>query len=358
MRSAAILRSLACFRLALPAVVALGFAGCSSDTTRFADMSYTGSTRPSGDITTPATTQPAPAISTTTLPPPTSAPAPQSSQLTPPPQPAPPVAANTPPAPRVATSESFKPAPPPVAAAKSKTVHTVAAGDTLHKIARKYQVSVADLRTANNIAPHTKLKIGAKIVVPGAQPQQTVQVAPPTQASQPTQAAPAKRVSTNAKPNPPQPANMPRTLKLSQAPDSETQDRSAASGLAFRLPVHGRIVAGFGPKPSGLHNDGINIAVPEGTPVKAAEDGVVIYANNELKTYGNLVLIKHADGFVTAYAHMSEILVKRDDVVKRGQVIAKSGQTGNVSTPQLHFQIRKNATPVDPMPYLDRSPQA
>jgi len=92
--------------------------------------------------------------------------------------------------------------------------------------------------------------------------------------------------------------------------------------------------------------------VPEGTPIKAAEDGVVAYAGNELKGYGNLVLIRHADNFVSAYANASEIMVKRGDTVKRGQVIARAGQTGNVSSPQLHFEIRKGSTPVDPRKYL------
>ena len=122
---------------------------------------------------------------------------------------------------------------------------------------------------------------------------------------------------------------------------------------SFRWPVRGRIIAAFGPKPNGLQNDGINLAVPEGTPVKAAEDGVVAYAGNELKGYGNLVLVRHSNGFVTAYAHASDILVKRGDAVKRGQVIAHSGQTGNVTSPQLHFEIRKGSTPVDPSQYLN-----
>jgi murein DD-endopeptidase MepM/ murein hydrolase activator NlpD len=133
--------------------------------------------------------------------------------------------------------------------------------------------------------------------------------------------------------------------------DKEEQTASAASG-GFRWPVRGRIIAGFGPKPTGQQNDGINIAVPEGTPVKASEDGVVAYSGNELKGYGNLVLVRHASGHVTAYAHASELLVKRGETVKRGQTIAKSGQTGNVSSPQLHFEIRKGATPVDPMQFL------
>ena len=119
------------------------------------------------------------------------------------------------------------------------------------------------------------------------------------------------------------------------------QDRGAAGAMpSFRWPVRGRIIAAFGPKPNGLQNDGINLAVPEGTPIKAAEDGVVAYAGNELKGYGNLVLVRHANGFVTAYANASDLLVKRGETVKRGQVIAQSGETGNVTSPQLHFEIR------------------
>jgi murein DD-endopeptidase MepM/ murein hydrolase activator NlpD len=124
----------------------------------------------------------------------------------------------------------------------------------------------------------------------------------------------------------------------------------AAAELAhpeFRWPARGRIIQGF----SGA-NDGINISVPAGTQVKAAENGVVAYAGNELKGYGNLVLIRHPNGFVTAYAHNGQLEVKRGDQVKRGQTIAKSGQSGNVGSPQLHFELRKGSTPVDPTNYL------
>lgn len=116
----------------------------------------------------------------------------------------------------------------------------------------------------------------------------------------------------------------------------------------FRWPARGRIIQGF--KSGG--NDGISIAVPAGTAVKAAESGVVAYAGSELKGYGNLVLIRHPNGFVSAYAHNGELNVKRGENVKRGQVIAKSGQTGNVTAPQLHFELRKGSTPVDPTQYL------
>jgi len=113
------------------------------------------------------------------------------------------------------------------------------------------------------------------------------------------------------------------------------------------------VIAAYGAKTNGKVNDGINLAVPEGTPIKAADDGVVAYAGNELKGYGNLVLVRHSNGYVTAYAHASELDVKRGDVVKRGQVIAKSGQTGEVQSPQLHFEIRKGSTPVDPLQFLN-----
>ncbi|WP_041778110.1 peptidoglycan DD-metalloendopeptidase family protein [Beijerinckia indica] len=127
--------------------------------------------------------------------------------------------------------------------------------------------------------------------------------------------------------------------------------REAANDSAnpeFRWPARGRIIQSF--KPGG--NDGINIAVPEGTAVKAAEGGVVAYAGSELKGYGNLVLIRHPNGFVSAYANNGDLEVKRGETVKRGQTIAKSGQSGNVNSPQLHFELRKGATPVDPTQYL------
>jgi murein DD-endopeptidase MepM/ murein hydrolase activator NlpD len=121
---------------------------------------------------------------------------------------------------------------------------------------------------------------------------------------------------------------------------------------SFRWPVHGRVISAFGSRPNGAQTDGINLAVPEGTPVKAAEDGVVAYAGDELKGYGNLVLVRHSNGYVSAYANASELLVKRGDSVKRGQTIARAGQSGNVTSPQLHFEIRKGSTPVDPTKYL------
>ena len=120
----------------------------------------------------------------------------------------------------------------------------------------------------------------------------------------------------------------------------------------FRWPAKGRIISDYGSKPGGSRNDGINLALPEGTDIKAAEDGTVIYSGNELKGYGNLVLVRHDDGWVSAYAHASELLVKRGDPVRRGQTIAKVGATGSVTQPQLHFELRRGNKAVDPMKYL------
>ena len=170
---------------------------------------------------------------------------------------------------------------------------------------------------------------------------------PPSKTAQPQTVKPEKVASLPAVQNAPVAKEEPRT--------TETVVKAAEPSGAmpsFRWPVRGRLIAGFGSKPDGTQNDGINLAVPEGTPIKAADDGVVAYAGNELKGYGNLVLISHANGFVSAYAHASELMVKRGDSVKRGQVIAHAGQTGNVTSPQLHFEIRKGSTPVDPTQYL------
>jgi murein DD-endopeptidase MepM/ murein hydrolase activator NlpD len=120
----------------------------------------------------------------------------------------------------------------------------------------------------------------------------------------------------------------------------------------FLWPVSGKIVSPFGPKEGGLHNDGINVAAPLGTPVRAAENGVVVYAGNELRGFGNLLLVRHADGWVSAYAHCDALLVKRGASVKRGQVIARVGQTGSVGAPQLHFELRKSGQAVDPLSEL------
>ncbi|SDR04531.1 M23 family metallopeptidase [Pseudovibrio sp. Tun.PSC04-5.I4] len=135
----------------------------------------------------------------------------------------------------------------------------------------------------------------------------------------------------------------------------KTSQVATADAATFRWPVRGRIISDFGVKPGGSKNDGINLAVPSGTDIKAAEDGTIVYAGNELKGFGNLVLIRHDDGWVSAYAHNKELKVRRGDVVRRGQTIAMAGATGSVTQPQLHFELRKDNKPVDPMSHLPRS---
>ena len=232
-------------------------------------------------------------------------------------------------------------------------VHVVAPGETLMALSRKYQKPLAELAKANKIEPHTLVKVGDRIVIPGVRGTQAALKPAATVAEQPKPAAAPKVVTVPAAP-----AATPSAAMVTPAAHEHEPAKAKADVTAglpkFRWPVNGRVITAFGPKPSGQQNDGINVSVPEGTPIKAAEDGVVAYAGNELKTYGNLVLVRHSNGYVTAYAHASEIMVKRDDPVKRGQIIAKAGQTGNVAAPQLHFEIRKGSTPVDPAPFLDK----
>ncbi|HEY2248331.1 MAG TPA: LysM peptidoglycan-binding domain-containing M23 family metallopeptidase [Bradyrhizobium sp.] len=249
------------------------------------------------------------------------------------------------------------PATRPVATAAS--VHVVNHGDTLAGIARRNHVSVGELVKANNLDANAPLKQGARLTVPGAkaaeaapaaaQPIAAVQPIPTTTIGGPKLAAatPAgqQQSARYAQANPaPEP--------LEAAPAAKPAETTSALPT-FRWPVRGKVITGYGAKTNGKANDGINVAVPEGTQVKAAEDGVVAYSGNELKGYGNLVLVRHSNGYVTAYAHASELLVKRGDTVKRGQVIAKSGQSGEVGSPQLHFEIRKGSQPVDPLQFLN-----
>ncbi|WP_245279396.1 M23 family metallopeptidase [Xanthobacter sp. 91] len=293
------------------------------------------------------------------------------------------------------------PAAAPAARGPAAGTHVVVAGETLGSISRMYNVSVASLTIANNIPAGGTVRTGQTLIIPpggngasqakaaqaaaqstaAAKPPQLAAAAPvastlqvpgsakpatiaatpapapaaapaakPTQtaAAKPAGSAPTAAVSKSAAPEP----KVETAAKVSPVIDADDAPRAGGSGPQFRAPVRGRVIASYGPKPGGAHNDGVNFAVPEGTAVRAAEDGTVAYAGNELKGYGNLVLIKHADGYVTAYANNSELTVKRGDTVRRGQIVAKAGQSGNVSSPQLHFEIRKGSTPVDPSRYV------
>ncbi len=124
--------------------------------------------------------------------------------------------------------------------------------------------------------------------------------------------------------------------------------KSATPPMNMIWPVHGPILSGYGPKADGLNNDGVNIAGPKGAPVVAAAAGTVVYAGNEMKGYGNLILIRHEGGWVTAYAHLARTVVARDSIVAQGDMIGTVGSTGNITSPQLHFEIRHEGKTIDP----------
>jgi murein DD-endopeptidase MepM/ murein hydrolase activator NlpD len=247
--------------------------------------------------------------------------------------------------------------------------HTLNAGESPYAVARQYRVSLAELLRVNAISDATKIRAGTVLQVPG-----TGQVASEPVAERPTETAPSRAqgpinqgprviaipgAGTTAGPGQPMMGSggtTPEAPKIASRGDTATDASPNVGTAKFRWPVtDGRLIGNFGKRPDGTHNDGINLAVPLGTEVRAAEGGKVAYAGNELKGYGNLVLIRHENGWVTAYAHSDEILVKRDDVVRRGQVIARAGKTGTVDQTQVHFELRQGAKPVDPLPYLERN---
>ena len=262
-------------------------------------------------------------------------------------------------APAVAPAPALTaPASRAVAVAAAPTVHVVNHGDTLLSIARRNHVPVGELARANHLEPSAKIRLGMKLTVPGAKTAAIAPAAQPAMAAVavPPAAAPAAPASRMAAAGgAPQSARLAQATATEDAADATPAKATEATGAlpTFRWPVRGKVITSYGAKTNGKSNDGINLAVPEGTPVKAAEDGVVAYSGNELKGYGNLVLVRHSNGYVTAYAHASELLVKRGDTIKRGQIIAKSGQSGEVGSPQLHFEIRKGSSPVDPLQFLN-----
>ncbi len=258
---------------------------------------------------------------------------------------------------------------PPPASVRSGGTYVVQSGDTLYSISRRTGADVNDLVAVNGLDSPNQIRIGETLKLPtGATASAAMAYAPatPTVKPKPQQVAsaepmiklksPAETVAS-APPVPPMPTipvqtGPTPTATAAAAVIEDTADPPSTNGTSFRWPVRGRILSGFGSKPNGERNDGINLAVPEGTSVKAAEAGTVIYAGNELEGYGNLILIRHADGWVSAYAHNENLLVKRGDEVHRGETIAHAGMSGSVTAPQLHFELRKGAKPVNPLDYL------
>jgi murein DD-endopeptidase MepM/ murein hydrolase activator NlpD len=293
----------------------------------------------------------------------------------------------------------------------SGSTYTVQPGDTLYSVARKNGTTVASLARMNGLEMTAALTTGERLKLDGAarpavaaaepqrtQPtplgapprmlgtltmrgangqsdgaaQQTADAAPApapkiklaspadtaesgSQYADNSASAPAPNAGAQAMPTipvAPQAGDQPAAQNASINPADTVADAPSADGKQFRWPVRGRIISGFGTKPNGEKNDGINLAVPEGTSVKSVEAGTVIYAGNELAGYGNLVLVRHAGGWVSAYAHNKDLLVKKGDTVQRGQTIAHAGMTGSVTSPQVHFELRQGAKPVNPLDYL------
>lgn len=233
--------------------------------------------------------------------------------------------------------------------------HVVSSGETLYSIGRQYGVRPGDIVSANGLSDMTRIQVGQRLTIPGGRP-----ATPAARESQPIQTAalqqPAATDTGGPKAYiPPQSGTAPSGQPSSETKTAKLPKPTQMSSASFRWPAEGRIISGFGAKTNGARNDGINIAVPEGTLIRAAENGVVAYAGNELKGFGNLILVRHANDWVTAYAHASEISVKRGDRINRGQVIGKAGKTGAVDSPQLHFEVRKGSKPVDPMAHLTKA---
>ncbi|MGV3575588.1 MAG: peptidoglycan DD-metalloendopeptidase family protein [Devosia sp.] len=262
---------------------------------------------------------------------------------------------------------SAAPAAAPVVAAAANTggyTHTIAGGESLYTIARRYEVTTQALVQANGLSSPDKIVVGQSLIIPGrpdlvrtpqAQPAVQVASAIPTQTlgaapaplGRPQAAAPQQvAVAPAVTPAPvAAPVATPAPTQVATAPAAEPV---ASGNDKFRWPVSGRVIVDF----AASRGTGINIDVPEGSPVKAAENGTVIYVGSGVEGYGNLILIRHPNGFVSAYAHLNGMNVAKGTTVNRGDSIGTVGMSGSVSKPQLHFELRKGATPVDPVPLL------
>lgn len=210
---------------------------------------------------------------------------------------------------------------------------TVAAGDTLYSLSRRYSVPVNDLAVMNNLSAPFALSVGQKLKVPDLS------------------SAPVRSVATTKVDSATVPVAKPKE-KISSDPTQKLPTIGARSSSKFSWPVRGRVLSAYGAKGDGLFNDGINIAAARGTTVGAAENGVVAYAGNEVKGMGNLIIIQHSGGWMTVYAHLDSMTVRRGNKVSVGQKIGTVGETGKVDEPQLHFEIRKGTKAYNPSTYL------
>jgi murein DD-endopeptidase MepM/ murein hydrolase activator NlpD len=266
-----------------------------------------------------------------------------------------PLPAAAPSAPQPPKLAEAKPAP----AGNAQGAYTVQSGDTLSSISRKTGIGVSALQAANGLQDGN-IRIGQSLRIPSAGATTVAAVAPAAPAAPAKTSAPAADpvvTGTAGQATAPKAEKVaaytpPRKTEkvIEQADDYDAPDSTGIGRM--RWPVRGRVISAFG-KGGGKANDGIDIQVPQGTPVKAAENGVVIYAGDGLKEFGNTVLVRHDNGLVTVYGHASELKVSRGDKVKRGQQIANSGMSGVADSPRLHFEVRKNSAPVDPTTFLE-----
>ncbi|MEQ8736555.1 MAG: M23 family metallopeptidase [Rhodospirillaceae bacterium] len=217
-------------------------------------------------------------------------------------------------------------------------LHTVRQGDNLYGISRQYGVDMRALAQKNGLVSPYTIYPGQQLAMPGS----STVIA--SSASMPTSSSGSSDQSRRGPSSPAPVASAPPPVAPPAPP--------VRAGSRFVWPLEGRLLSKFGPSGQGLHNDGINIETERGAPVRAAENGVVAYSGNELQGFGNLLLLKHADGWMTAYAHNDELLVRRGDTVGRGQVISRAGSSGNVRSPQLHFELRRGTKAVNPLEYL------
>jgi murein DD-endopeptidase MepM/ murein hydrolase activator NlpD len=265
-----------------------------------------------------------------------------------------------------------EPPPPP-----SSLVVEVQPGDTLYGIARRYGVTASAVKELNNL-PGTVVRPGQRLVMPAEANERgpLAKAGPSGKAGPPTGEATGAKLPGAKEPpagvgdpprSPPRVVQVkPRIIRGDEEVKAGPKEKTAklgdwttdavppraVAGAKFRWPLRGKVIVGFGPQPDGSKNDGINLAAPLGTDVHAAEAGRVHYVGDGLKGYGKLVLIRHADDWATAYAYVDQILVKVNEEVKRGQVIAKVGKSGPVTQPQLKFELRKASVPVDPLGHL------
>lgn len=256
--------------------------------------------------------------------------------------------------PRVPISTST--VPKPSISPRKTTRITIGRGDTVYAISRKNGVSVRSIIDQNKLRPPYLLKPGQALIIPVGTNYTVKRGDTVYGVSRSNGILMNELVRLNSLKQP-FALSVGQSLKLPARRAGATTSVAIApppqiSGKGFMWPVNGRVISNYGPKQAGFHNDGVNIRAPLGSSVYASESGVVVHADNKLKGYGNLILIRHQNGWVTAYAHNDKLLVRKGQQVTRGQVVAQVGRSGRVTSPQLHFEMRKGSRAVNPTLYL------